>query len=62
MPMADMVDYYRKEMPKLGWTVLDEDDDLEDSAILTYQKDGIRINVFITLTEDGKTVEVIVSP
>jgi hypothetical protein len=62
MPLVDMVEFYRKEMPKLGWIVLDEDVELEDSAILTYQKDGIRITVFMTVEEDGESVEVIISP
>jgi hypothetical protein len=61
MLLVDMADFYRKEMTTLGWTVI-EDDELEDSATLTYQKDGIRITVFMTLAEDGKSVEVIISP
>jgi hypothetical protein len=62
MPLVDMVEYYRREMPKLGWSVLDEDDELEDSVILTYQKDGIRITVYMTVEEGGEFVEVIISP
>ena len=61
MTLVDMADFYRKEMSTLGWTVI-EDGELDESATLTYQKDGIRITVFMTLAEDGKSVEVIISP
>ena len=51
--VAEVTDYYKTEMEKLGWTESLSMPNAGDSALLTYDKDGHIAMITITRTEEG---------
>ena len=57
--VKDAAGFYQQELPKLGWQASGDPSVEDDSALLTFDKDGETMIVSVTVEDDGtKTVQI----
>jgi hypothetical protein len=59
--LADVVSFYKSEMPKAGWQASGTPTELEGLAILEFTKEGSTASVMITWDDSSKKTSVVIS-
>ena len=58
---ADVVQFYKTEMPNNGWQPSGEPTEMEGVAMLDYSKDNRKAQVMITFDQEKQKVSVIIT-
>jgi hypothetical protein len=59
--LADVVEFYKREMPNNGWQPSGEPTEMEGLAVLEFTKDNRKAQVMISYDADNKTASVMIT-
>lgn len=60
-PIADVVEFYKAEMPKSGWELSGDPTEMGDLYMLDFTKEGRKASLMITYDEDDKLTSVMIT-